>query len=372
MGERTRIALLITELRPAGAERVVFDLATRLDRERFDVRVYSLVSRADSDGGVDDGAVARALAESGIPVTPVRMHGKLDVFGVRRFVRAMREFRPHVLHAHLFHANLAARMFGRHAGAERIISTIHVVERRPLKMRRLLERLGAGRDDETVCVSQAVARYARERLGVRAPRVIPNGIDLARFADLPDQTTARAALGIGAGPVVGVVGRLTFQKGVDVLLRAVSNLDADVSVVIAGDGEDEEMLRSFAQHLRIESRTHFVGFQEDVGRVLAALDVFCMPSRWEGFGLALVEALAAGLPVVATGVDSIPEVLGDAGLLVSPDDSDALAHALGRVLRDVQTADGLRARARAQAARFTIEPMIASYEALYDEVWPIR
>ncbi len=367
MDERTRIALLITELRPAGAERVVYDLATRLDRDRFDVRVCSLTSRDD-----DDGAIARDLEAAGIPVFPARMRSKLDVLGARRLARGVAEFRPHILHAHLFHANLAARLLGRRVGAERVVSTIHIVERRPLRLRRILERLGVRRDDVTVCVSEAVARHARDDLGVANPRVVYNGIDVDRFLGLPAKESARRALGLPTdGPLIGCVGRLSHQKGVDVLLRAFATMSADSSVVVAGEGEEESVLRVLARDLGVAERVHFVGFQDDVRGVLAAIDAFCMPSRWEGFGLALVEALAAGVPVVATGVDSIPEVMGDAGVRVPPDDVAALASALDEVLREPRANDPLCDRGRAQAARFGVDSMVAAYDALYSEIWPV-
>ena len=363
---RTRIALLITELHPAGAERVVFELATRLDRDRFEVLVCSLTSP-----GGDDGAIAAALADVEIPVVSVRMRHKLDVFGARRLARAVRDFRPDVLHAHLFHANLAARLLGRRVGVERVVSTIHIVERRPRHLRRILERLSAGRDDRTVCVSEAVCRHAAAELGVRDPVLIPNGIDLGHFRDLPPRDRARADLGLPAGPVIGAVGRLTHQKGCDVLLRAFAALSRGgeaPSLLFAGTGEDAASLRALAEELGVAPRVHFVGFQRDVRTVYAAIDVFCMPSRWEGFGLAMVEALAAGVPVVAADVDSLPEVLGDAGLLVPADQPAELASALRRVLAEPGLAEALRDRGRERAARFGVGRMIANYEALYVEL----
>jgi len=164
--EPRRVCLLITELLPAGAERIVYELATRLDRTRWDVLVCSLRSPAG-----DDGAVARELAAAGVRTEHVRLAHKLDPRGLVRLTRILRRFRPHLLHAHLFHANLAARLFGRLGRKTRVVSTVHIVERRPLRTRRLLERALAFRDDATVCVSDAVARHAREELGVSRARL---------------------------------------------------------------------------------------------------------------------------------------------------------------------------------------------------------
>lgn len=364
-----RILLLITELLPAGAERIVFELATRLPPDRYTVEVASLRS-PDGDQG-DDGAVARDLLRAGVPVRPLRLRHKLDARGALRLAAELRRFRPDVVHAHLFHANLAARLLGWIGSEAKIVSTVHIVERRRLPARRLLERLTAGRDQATVCVSQAVAEHARRDLRVAPERlhVIPNGIDLVRFppTDARARAAARAALDLPAdAPVIGAVGRLDRQKGFDVLLAALAQLPPETQLVIAGSGPEESALRRQAQPLG--DRVRFLGQRDDVPTVLAALDLFAMPSRWEGFGLSLAEALATGLPAVASAVDSLPEVLGPGGVLVPPDDPAALAAALARLLADPAEREHLSALAAAQGARFRVERMVSDYARLYDEL----
>jgi glycosyltransferase involved in cell wall biosynthesis len=370
---RERLLLLTTELHPAGAERIVQALATRLPRDRWEVRVACL----RSPGG-DEGAVARELEAAGIPVEPLRFGGKLDASGGLRLAKLLRRFRPRIVHAHLFHANLAARLLARPVGGAIVVSTLHIVERRPLRLRELLERRTAGQDDATVCVSEAVARHAQEQLGVApaAVRVIPNGIDLAAFAPPSDpaaaRVEARAALGLPAeGEVVGVVGRLDRQKGQDVLLEAwpaVLEARPTAHLALAGAGPEEAALRAQASRLGIAGRVSFLGFQADVPRVLTALDALCLPSRWEGFGLAAVEALAVGVPSVVTAVDSLPGVVGEAGVLVPSEDPLALGEALIGLLEDAQRRVELSARGPAQAARFEVGRMVQDYAALYEEL----
>lgn len=372
MNAPRRVLLLTTELHPAGAERVVFELATRLPRERWAVTVASLRSPGGSDG-----AVADALLAARVDVRPLRLRGKLDLRGALRLRRLLRALRPALVHAHLFHGNLAARLLAPSAGA-RVISTIHVVERRRLPARPLLERLLATRDDATVCVSQAVRRHAAAALGARSDRlrVIENGIDLARFAPPSDpdraRREARAALALPPdAPIVGAVGRLDRQKGLDVLIEAFARLapaHPQALLALAGAGPEEGALRALARARGLEARVRLLGHQRDVPAVLAALDVFCMPSRWEGFGLALAEALACGKPAVASAVDSLPEVLGEAGLLVPPEQPAALADALGSLLTDPTRRAALTRAARARAERFSVERMVAAYDALYGEV----
>jgi glycosyltransferase involved in cell wall biosynthesis len=296
----------------------------------------------------------------------LRVGSKLDHTRVPPLVKRLRRIRPHIHPAHLFHANLVARLVAPFVGRPRVIATHHVVERRKLGPRFFLDRFTAPRDDATVAVSEAVAQFARKTGGARDPIVIPNGVDLAPFrvAEPAPDLAGRAKL-------VGALGRLDPQKGLDVLIRAWPHVLArhpDAALAIAGEGKERGELERLVGKLGLERSVALHGHRADVPRFLAALEVFCMPSRWEGFGLALVEALACGKPSVVSNVDSLPEVLGDAGLLVPPDDVDALARTVVSLLDDAGQRGALEARARARAERFSVEKMVAAYERLYEEV----
>ncbi len=359
--EKIRVVLMITELRPAGAERVVFELATRLDRTRFEPHVLALWSM----GGVD-GPFAQHLRSRGVHVHMLRVGSKLDLTRVPPLVQLLRRIGPHILHSHLFHANLVARLVARLVRWPRVIATHHVVERRRLGPRFLLDRSTARLDDRTVAVSEAVARFAKDVCGARAVSVVPNGVDLAPLRDAkPADDLA------GRKKLVGALGRLDPQKGHDLLLRAWPQVLArhpDASLVIAGEGLMRGDLERLIRKLGVERSVSLHGHRSDVPRFLSALEVFCMPSRWEGFGLALVEALACGKPSVVSDVDSLPEVLGDAGLLVPTEDPDALARAVAGLLDDPARRADLASRARARAEVFSVEKMVAAYERLYEEL----
>lgn len=360
---RIRVLYLITELLPAGAERIVQSLASGLDPQRFEVRVASLRSPGGARG---DGEIADELRAAGVPVVPLRAEGKLSPRAAARLAFELYTFRPHVVHAHLFHANLAARLLGRLGGAK-VAATYHVVERRSLRLRRAAQRLTIPLEDVSVCVSEAVASYVREALGAPAPRVIPNGIDLSRYGAPSDpdaaRVAARAALDLPAEAfLIGAVGRLDPQKAPGLLLEAFGRLDDPRALLVyAGEGPLAAEVQAAATSLADGPwgpRVRFLGFRQDVPQVLDALDVFCLASRWEGFGLALAEALARGVPSIATRVDSLPEVMGEAGVLVSPEDPQALADALGE-LRDPERRAELRRRGPTQAERFGLEPMLS-------------
>ncbi len=356
---RRRLSLLVTCLEGGGAQQVVHDLATRLPRERWEVQVASL--RYPSVGQPRQQV---ALEAAGIPVVEVGMRHPLDVPRAWRLAWHLLTFRPHVLHAHLFHSHLAARILGRLCGVPGIICTYHEVERRRRPLRPLLERLTAPLDQASVAVSVAVERHARNHLGARRLRVIPNGIDLERWAPRPRPP---GRLGLPAeAEVVGAMGRLHVQKGLDVLLEAFARLKSrrpHVLLALAGEGAEEVRLRALAP-----PGTVFLGYCSDGAEFLACLDVLAMPSRWEGFGLVLAQALASGVPVVCSSVDSLPEVAGGASLLVPPEQPDLLAEALERLLDCPEEREDLRLRGLVRARDLDVGRMVAEHLALYEGV----
>jgi glycosyltransferase involved in cell wall biosynthesis len=215
-----------------------------------------------------------------------------------------------------------------------------------------------------VFVSEAVAAFRRSRCGRgRRELVVCNGIDLAPFF-------AVSPAGGAAGTVFGAVGRLDRQKGFDVLVRAFARLareDDAVRLRIAGVGPERGRLSALAAREGVAGRVELAGFVEDVPAFLASLDVFVNPSRWEGFGLTLLEALAAGLPCIASRVDSLPEVGGDFVTWTAPDDAEGLCAAMRRA----SSAPGppvAAGRQRAYVGRFSQESMAERYLALYRDL----
>ncbi|MFL6052905.1 MAG: glycosyltransferase family 4 protein [Actinoallomurus sp.] len=204
-----------------------------------------------------------------------------------------------------------------------------------------------------IAVSAQIAELLRDRLGMPPERVVRicNGVDL------PEQGVDRSAT---RPPLLGAVGRLTDQKGFDTLITAVARLTArghSLDVIVAGDGRDRARLEAAAAGLPVR----FLGFVEDVPAVLRRLAIFCLPSRREALPLTLLEAMAHGLPCVASAVGDIPEMVGDAAVLVPPEDPVALADALAGLLTDSGRRRRLGARARALALRrFDAADMVAA------------
>jgi glycosyltransferase involved in cell wall biosynthesis len=238
----------------------------------------------------------------------------------------------------------------------------------------LAERIAALVTDRIVTLTDA-GRKDHLHFGIGAPekyRVIPSGIDIGRFEG-KDGSGVRAEIGCGTGPVVGWAGRLVTVKDCGTFLRAMALVLAkrpDAYVVIAGDGEEHDALVLLAEELGISARVRFLGDRRDMPHVLASFDVFVLSSVNEGFGRVIIEAMAAGAPVVSTAVGGTPEVIDDGvtGLLVPPGDPGKMAEAVLRVLGEPGLAERLRDRARLGMVRFTTRFMVDAYEEIYRDL----
>jgi len=370
-----RILQLITGLGQGGAEQVVLDLAARLDRQRYQMSVCSIL-----DVSGEQGVYVGRLKDAGVDVMSLNVTGKLQLRRALALENLLRDLRPDILHCHMFHANVLGRRIGRRVGISNIIATVHIAERRWRPWRFWIERSTDPLGTITVCVSNAVLEFQAKKTRIARDRfvVIPNGIDTGRFAQPsrpPDEV--RREIGVEPGAkVIGSVGRLDRQKGHRHLIRAfaaVARKAGRVELVIAGDGPELGMLRWMAERAECDDRVHLVGRRDDVPDLLHAFDVFVMPSIYEGLPLALIEAMAAGVPVVASAVDSIPEVLGAggpggaAGRLVPPGEPGRLADAIGDALQDPSPECVRRAQARARE-KYDVATMVARYADLYDSI----
>jgi glycosyltransferase involved in cell wall biosynthesis len=227
---------------------------------------------------------------------------------------------------------------------------------------------------QIIAVSAAVARSARTVAPAGRVAVVRSGVDVAAFAPgTPDErAAARAALGLaGCQPAVLCVARLSPEKNVGGFLEAAAiaaRRAPGARFLVAGGGPLGPTLRYQIECLDLSGQARLLGRRDDVPRLLAAVDVLCLPSREEGLGLAVLEAMAAGLPVVATNVGGVPEVVaaGETGLLVPPGDPAALAAALAALLTAPDRARAMGAAGRARAAeRFTLRHMVAATHAVY-------
>jgi glycosyltransferase involved in cell wall biosynthesis len=316
--------------------------------------------------GLDDPGwdVAPFYRELEAPAVRIPAPRDLDPLLAVRLGRALRSLRPDVVHTHLVHADVYGALAAGHAS---LVSTKHNDDRFRLGPFRHVERVLARRAVRVIAITEALRRFTVERVGLPAAKVTTIHYGL----DEPPAAWAPNGLELPDGPLVVAVARLVPQKGVDVAVRAMAGLDA--TLVVLGEGAERPRLESLARELGV--RLLLPGRVGDVASVLRRADVLVHPARWEGFGLALLEAMLCSLPVVATRVSSIPEIVadGETGLLVPPDEPSALGAALQRLLGGEELrrrlGDAGRARARAE---FSVERMARRTLDVYAGARPSR
>jgi glycosyltransferase involved in cell wall biosynthesis len=339
----------------------------RYDRTRFDVSLCGLKSPEPATSWLEG---------RGIPVHHLE-RTRFDPRILTDLVALTRRLGARILHVHGYAAADYGRLAARLAGAKLVLHE-HFADPAMPGYQAVADWLLAPLTDRAIAVSRSTREFlVRDRFVPQARvRLIWNGAPLDEFAPVGRERALRLrhALGIGEdAPLVGTVGRLNAQKGHRFLIDAAARLLArrpQTRVLIVGDGDLMDDLRQQAAALGIAGSVVFAGHRTDVPDVLGALDVFCISSRYEGTPLALFEAMAAGCAIVSTAVDGCREVLeeGVTGLLVPPENAEALAAALERALADSALREGLGRAALAASARYDVRACVGQMEALYDEV----
>jgi L-malate glycosyltransferase len=358
-----RVAYLIEQLAPGGAERQLIELIKRLDPARFDPRLIT---------GYGSGFILDEARLLGIPFVTIRGRlggGKLATLGAAREVL---RYKPHIIHSYAFAANVWA--FAAHLGAR---SSIFIAGARGFSVsltpaRQRADTIVHRMADHTISNSRA-QRTALINAGVNPARisVVPNGIDVSAFPFPPDRAAAKLGLGFAAdNKVIGMIGSFTKRKRWDVFLRAAA-IQAALSplrIVCVGEGELQPEMELLADLLGIGGCTSFTGLRSDVPDILAALDVFVLSSDAEGQSNVVLEAMAMGIPVVATSVGGTAEVMteGENGFLVPPGKPEALAERIGTLLADADLAQlmGVKGRARAET-EFSLDECVQRTTAIY-------
>lgn len=311
-----------------------------------------------------------SLAGEGVEVAPIILSNRAYLRERAAVREICRRLAPSVLHTHGYRSDVVDAGVGRTMGVP-VVTTVHGFTGGGIR-NRVYERLqehAFRRFDAVVAVSTPIAHRLRSR-GVSPARVhvVPNAFDSS--APVADRAHARRMLGIPSGEfAVGWVGRLSAEKGPDIFVDAISALsDSGVSAYVLGDGPDRLALEERSARLGAAARIHWRGIVHDAGALMAAFDVLVLSSRTEGVPIVLLEAAAAGTPIVATRVGGVPDMFSGAeAILVSPEDSRALAAGIASVRTDAPEA--ARRRTVAALARlgrdFGPKPWLERYEALY-------
>ncbi len=379
-GQRLRVAAapsappikvlhLLVSLPVGGAEDLVAGIIRGLNGERFAAAVACIGA---------PGPVGQELRAQGYRVASLGLDIKHTaawrvVAGVRRLLK---ELRPDILHTHLYHPNLYGRLAALGLGLSGVVAAVHNSYPRVKFHRRLWNFALGWMTDRVLVGSYQVWRDVRTYDAIPAARLVllPYGIPLAELEGPETYAEARERLQV-SGFVMGTVGRLEEQKGHADLLKAWPELRReipDLTLLIVGAGRRQEALLRQVGELGALGRVRFLGTRRDLPLIYRALDLYVQPSRWEGLPLALLKAMGAGLPVVATRVSGIEEVITDGvnGRLVAPGRPEALAQAILELYRH----PGARARLGKEARgtvreHYSQEAMLARLEELYLELW---
>jgi glycosyltransferase involved in cell wall biosynthesis len=292
-----------------------------------------------------------------VPALRVPAPRDLDPLLLARVVRAAR---ADVVHTHLVHADVYGGLAAALRGTP-FVSTKHNDDPFRLGPFRYVERGLARLARRVVTITDALRDFTVEQVGVPAEKVetIHYGMD-----DLPQAWGENPPDGV-EGRILLSVSRLTPQKGVDVAIRALPLLPDDTVLVVLGDGPERAALEALARELGVERRVFLPGRVPDVAAWLERATAYVHPARWEGFGLGVLEAMLAGLPVVASNVSSLPELVGDTGVLVRPDDPSALALGVARALDTPSLGAAGRERAKSE---FSVARMADRTAELYREI----
>lgn len=360
-----RVALFAPWLITGGTQRHLQQVVRHLDRRRFSTHVFTLKA---------GGEVADELVRHGIPVECLDVGpGLLRPRALLAIARASRRLRSQgfdVLHGFQWRPALVGAIIGRLAGIPLLLAGKRSLTGEDPVARRAWRAIG--RRVDTIVTNAAALRVEAEGDGVVARwEVIPSGVDVEHFASIPKRDVACVDLGLDPQrPVVGTVGRLEARKGHEVLLSAAHRLARDgrsPQLLIVGEGPMRSELARQAKEQGLADAVHLVGNLVDVRPALAAMDVFVLPSHAEGMSNALLEAMAAGRPVIATAVGGNVEALGGAGSLVDVGDAEQLAETIRAVLGGSAAVAAMVDRARRSVGeRFGAAAMVARLQQVYE------
>lgn len=368
---RKRILHVFTTLPVGGAENVLLSTLRRLNSKQYESTVCCLR---------DKGALGQAVEALGVPLIELnRLHvGGWDGRIVRDLAAVIKDQRIDIVHAHLYHASLYSRLAARRVGVPVVVTTHNTYPKQHHKWHRRVLNWWLARGTATlIAVSEDIKRdiMRDDHVDGGRIRVIPNGINIDRVQSMLDKPRAKARLGVPADAFVfGNVGRLEEQKGHRLLIEAFSRVvrrHPNAVLILTGDGRERAALEAHAVAACPPGSVFFLGMRADVGDVLRAFDLFVMPSLWEGLALAMLEAMAAGVPVLVSDVGGVSEVLGEDkyGMRIPAGNVDALAAKLAECIANPDSLAEMAARAAARVReQYSESAMVAQIESVYEQL----
>lgn len=343
-----KCVVIVNNLGIGGAERVVVDEVNEMYARGIDVMLVTLT--LEPTNSYSDFCKLQSAQRIYIPFGSLA-----DIRAYWKLTRVLRRARPNAVITHLWYANTIGRIAARFAGSKRVLSFEHnVYDEIKTSKQFFIDRLLQYWCTRIIAVSEPVRQsLIRHDICLERIVVIENGINLNRYIHA-NPSRIREDLSLAEAPLFIFVGRLIRQKGVDVLINAFANVK-DAYLLIAGNGKDRDDLETLSGQLDLKGRVFFLGVRHDIPELMKAADCLVLPSRWEGQGLVIPEALAVGLPVIATDFAAAPSLVDNerTGIIVPREDSIALAAAMNK-MRSKEFREVLATAAKRSAAKFAI------------------
>lgn len=369
MRKKINIIYLIPALGIGGAEKVLLDFCRLCPKKSYSLRVVYWG---------EDEALLKPLEAVGVSITKLKLKKVISADTVFQIARLLKKFSADLLHTHLMDADLLGFLAASISRTPLVIS-IHSYPFPQKRTHCLRYRLMSMRAKRVLCVSETVKEHLIAHAHVAAEKiaVVYNGIDLRKFAGRfspEEKARRRHDLGIRDGaPIVGNISRLISDKGQEYLLRAAPEIlkqRPETVFLIVGDGELKAQLVSLTKELNIERQVIFTGTRHDIPELLSIMDIFVFPTFNEALGISVLEAMAAGKPVIAANDAAVPEIIteGREGLLVAPGQPSALTKSILKLLNAPSPARQMGHAAYKRAQDFSIEEMVKKMEEIYGQI----
>jgi len=362
MSDKIKIVYIINSFALGGAEKLLLNLCRSLNKEKFEIFVCSATA---------GGPLANEFEKAGLAIKIFQKRTKLGLSVIWQIYKFLKEVKPQIVHTHLFGGDTWGRLAAILAGIPVIISTEHSINLEEGWLKKKIKLVLSWFSKKIIAISEGVRDYSikAEKISPKKLAVIYNGIDLKTFQ-------YRGFRPIQAGQLINaaVTARLEKEKGHKYLLAALSKINKkypNFTLNIIGTGSLEADLKQQAANLGVLEKIVFWGQQLEPEKILKNMDLFILPSLLEGLGIVLLEAQAIGVPVLASNVGGIKEVIKDneTGLLFEPQNAQAIFEAVNALLSNQALAKKLIENAYAQVqAKFTLAKMVEAYEKLYLEL----
>ena len=354
--ERMRILHIINDLEIGGAQRLLADFLPLMNKQH-NIEVLILREKPSP--------LMQELIDSGIKIHCLKvksLYNPLTTLRIRRFLK--QQPRYDVIHVHLFPSLywVPLAVIGMH---QHLVWTEHSTSNRRQQnpLLRYTDRIAYSRYEKIICISQATCDSLKDRLGAQSDDhlcVIENGIDVNKFKN--QKTAERQHKSLIQ------ISRFEASKDQDTVIRAMLLLPKDIHLVFVGDGSRIDICKALCNTLNLQDRVHFLGSRTDIAQLLSNADIAIQSSHWEGFGLAAVEAMAAGLPTIASNVEGLRQVVEGAGLLFPKGDAETLSKLILQILSDSSVYQEISEKCRQRSLLYDIQNTANLYVSIYEEV----